>query len=220
MVESTKWVVSRQHYKEIFRIINADNDVLLERIPNILLYVNSYIHCSEDGYDFWDTEPLIYTAIRLDRVKCAKWLFSHGSSPKLHFGSQSLLAQAFIYGHQQIVLDAGAPLEFCWNDWEELSSRINRGNRMVFSYPRALKNILYCGVQIPLGHCDIHHDIYRAYAVILARETSCRRACYTFIHAGILPKDLTRWMLISFVLPSKRESIWSPPNVKMPPEFE
>lgn len=224
-MESSIWVLSREAYMYIFNIINNDNDVLLESVSNILAHVNSSIKC-DDGRDFWITEPLIFTAMRLSKVKCIRWLFSHGTSPRLQDGGQSLLAQAFIYGHEQLVLDKGVPLELCANDWFELSMRTKPLSlRFVkdcanFIHLDALRKILHYGIVIPLGNPCVHPDIYKAYEIMLARVEACRQTCRVFIHAGILPKDITKWMLYQYVWPSRRESIWSPPHVKMPRGFE
>ena len=173
-MESSIWVLSREAYMYIFNIINNDNDVLLESVSDILAHVNSNIKC-DDGRDFWITEPLIFTAMRLSKIKCIRWLFSHGTSPRLQDGGQSLLAQAFIYGHERLVLDKGVPLELCANDWFELSMRtkplsLPSKDCTNFIHLHALRKILHYGIVIPLGNPCVHPDILQS-----VRNNACAR---------------------------------------------
>jgi len=199
--------------------VEFDDYIALSKVENIVDHVNSHIcvwkvEGEEDGA--WDLEPVLFHAVQVNATRCLDWLFKHGGNPNLQWRRSSLLFWAFRHTplNYELVITKGARLELADYDWITLQTR--NGQKLFFT--KEIKLMLYRGIRVPDNNGDVHPLIREAYRVILAREKACKEACYTFIRINGLPRDLVRWMLETFILPSKREEFWY--KLKMPKDFE
>lgn len=211
--------VSETQFKAIMDALKKDDYIKLAR--HLDLSSMSYImHMRMNDLEVYISDPVLLHAFSFNAKMCIFWLLEHGvdvnvagldhSTPLMNFCSKK--------DDPALLFKAGARVFIPHKFWTYRYKHMR--------HPRAademISRMFIIGLEFPSRgeeYC-IPDKIYQVYEIILAREAACRRACYTFIRAGILPKDLTRWMLVSFVLPSKRESGWSPLNVRMPPGFE
>jgi hypothetical protein len=182
-------------------------------------HINDYIRVKTD-YGSLTFYPLLYFAFSFDLPNAFTWLLEHGVDTNMVLlDGFTLLMMCCKYGrYYKTLVKYGARVEIPEKAWGPIywTWKGMRGSAEDYDM---FSRMFLLGLKIPEKHLSESFPWVEAYKVILAREAACRRACYTFIFADKLPKALVRWMLSSFVLPSKRESIWSPLNVKMPPGF-
>jgi hypothetical protein len=160
------------------------------------------------------SSPLLIVCICLKATNCIKWLLENGADPNIIFHKRSALAHAFRHGSAELLINSGATLEVTTLDWRELSihPEVDLNSRA------AVRNMLYRGACIP-PNIQVAPEFSIAYNIILQREEACKRACYTFILSRLLSQDLTEWLLKHFILPSKRNHVWSP-DMMMPEGFD
>jgi hypothetical protein len=165
--------------------------------------------------------PLLMHAIEMNAVKCITWLLENNADPNVRRDTWTALMYAcYINNHSYLLVKFGAIVHIPIESWSNISLLIKytlceaetcRMLSLMFSY----------GLELPEDRSSCIPPVcYEIYDILLAREVACRRACYAFLLDARLPRDLVRWMLTQYVLPSKRESTWSPLNVKMPKGFE
>jgi len=169
--------------------------------------------------------PFLFQALSSYAPRCVKWLLEHNANPNSEWSSWTALMYACYYHDNRCIaslLEYGAIVHIPQHAWAKISRCISNphsdGCLLIY---RMVARMLNMGATIKSDQDHVPPICRQVYDdIILAREAACRRACYTFLLDGRLPRDLVRWMLTQYVLPSKRESTWSPLNVKMPKGFE
>jgi hypothetical protein len=209
------WEVSEIKWNVIIHALKTDacNDL----IPRVdVAFVNCVIRIYKNTDEEYFSEPLLFHAFSFNAKKCSAWLLDHGADINvLGIDRRTILMDAcFEWRDTSMIIEAGADVNIPVKYWE------SRWYNLLTQRECAMMSRMFLlGLHLP--PCpSIPRACWSVYFIILERESACRRACYAVLLYFHLPKALLRWMLTSYVLPSKRESCWSPLNIKMPPGFE
>lgn len=193
-------------YSKLANIIKTDNTEELASFPCI--------------YDILKLEDvnLFNPAILYKASKCMRWLLQNGADPNCCSNTSSsplvfACGQNFYYTE---LVASGARVEISDSAWRNIY-HVWRYTTTPNIYFPAIGKLFLLGLRLPKNQPYIPSPCHEAYEVILEREKACRRACYTFLHQSVFPKDLAKWLLQRFVFPSRREECWS--ALPMPEEF-
>jgi len=192
---------------EITKIFKTD---CAEKLP---VFFNTY-----GLQEFANSETLLH-ALAHKAKKCVIWFLQNGWYPNERSisGANILLISCLYSCAYQEMVTTGARVEIQEDTWNGIYA-VWKYSATSTSYFPAIYKMFLLGLSLPKNPPHyIPPPCYDAYRVILAREKACKEACYTFIRINGLPRDLVRWMLETFILPSKREYYWS--DLPMPEGF-
>jgi hypothetical protein len=204
-------------WRQLVGLISGDEVVSLSRIVDTT-QINKKMDIYRPDQTNFAQPPLLYFAVALKSQGCVRWLLDNGADPNMKMlNGLSLLFVACKENYDYLSLvKAGARVEM---PWEDIFGYWDRDTTY-----KAVSRMFLLGLKLPEKRGRYIPPVcYETYNILLEREAACRRACYAFLLGGRLldkfPRDLVRWILSQYVLPSKRKSIWSP-NVKIPDRFE
>jgi len=205
--------VSKAVWDCIYLAIQNDNVNDLAKYTN-LRAVNRVLHAYGEEGEEYRCQPLLFHAFLFKSKRCITWLLDNGADINVQgFATFTLLMDMCDRdGDYHAILRYGARVEIPKSSWKHMLYGLNY---------KTVARMFSLGLKLPPDQPEYIPSVcYKVEIFLSWRERACRRACYAFLLDARLPRDLVRWLLSTYVLPTKRESIWNFTNIKMPPGFE